>query len=150
VVAVSFTGRQWTGDALPGPRAMPVRISVGCARAVVALPKRLYVRSKRLMKAYRSIPCQSCGADDGTVCGAHSNWAIHGKGKSVKADDNRAASLCSRCHTELDQGTAMTEPQRQRMWWLAHVDTVNLLLFNGAWPDDVPLPDVSAFPEQWA
>jgi hypothetical protein len=105
------------------------------------IEKRAYVRSAALMKAYRLIPCQNCGTDDGTVCGAHSNWAVHGKGKSIKADDNRCASLCSTCHTELDQGSRLTEDERKAMWWAAHQDTVQELLERRLWPKGVPVPD---------
>ena len=113
------------------------------------VPKRAYVRSKSLMKAYRMIPCQNCGIADGTVCGAHSNWAVHGKGKSVKADDNRAASLCFTCHSQLDQGNGMAEPVKQRMWWRAHVLTVRLLVMECLWPADVPVPPVLEYPKEW-
>ena len=65
-------------------------------------PKHQYIRSPALMKAYREIPCQHCGIEDGTVCGAHSNRGADGKGRSIKADDNKCASLCYRCRAELD------------------------------------------------
>ena len=55
-------------------------------------PKHQYVRSKALLEAAREIPCQWCGADDGTVVAAHTNWGA-GKGRSNKADDNMIASL---------------------------------------------------------
>jgi ferredoxin len=71
-----------------------------------AIVKFTYVRSKSLMEMYRTIPCQNCGADDGTVCGAHSNLAEHGKGRGIKASDEYCASLCNRCHVWLDQGPA--------------------------------------------
>ena len=75
-------------------------------------PKHDYIRSKELMRNAREIPCQHCGADDGTVCGAHTNWG-GGKGKSVKADDNLIASLCFDCHAELDQGKTLDKEQRK-------------------------------------
>ena len=95
---------------------------------MISFPKRQYVRSKAMMEAYRKIPCQHCGADDGTVCGAHANWSQLGKGGHIKADDNRAASLCFECHMALDQGRLTTKEQRQQAWWSAHVATV-------WWPD---------------
>ncbi len=54
-----------------------------------------YVRSDKLMRAYGKIPCQHCGADDGTVVGAHSNWSCHGKGRGIKARDVYCASSIS-------------------------------------------------------
>ena len=45
-----------------------------------------------------------CGADDGSVVSAHSNWSEHGKGMSIKAHDVFVAHLCFACHGWLDQG----------------------------------------------
>ena len=102
-------------------------------------PKHQYVRSKALLEAARQIPCQWCGAEDGTVVAAHGNWG-HGKGRGIKADDNQIASLCFFCHTELDQGKWMTKMERMGMWRTAHERTVWLLNEMGLWPKDVPQP----------
>lgn len=144
--------KQYEGANPSAARAPAVRIPDQRAQAVVPVEKHDYVRSKPLMAAYRELRCQGwlCGRDDGTVCGAHSNWAIHGKGRSIKAGDDRCASLCHDCHTALDQGKALNERQKQRMWWLAHVSTVKELVRRGLWPKGVPVPDVEHFPEQWA
>lgn len=123
---------------------------VAVADEVVQVPKRAYVRSPALMKAYRMICCQNCGRDDGTVCGAHSNWAVHGKGRGIKADDNRCASLCFTCHTLIDQGGAMSEFGRRRLWWRAHQTSVQLLVSECLWPADVPVPPVLEFPKEWS
>jgi hypothetical protein len=103
-------------------------------------PKRQYVRSKKLMEAYRLIPCQHCGAEDHTVAGAHANWGEFGKGKSIKADDNRCASLCFRCHSELDAGKNWSREERKAIWTAAHTKTVALLCAMGLWPEGVPQP----------
>jgi hypothetical protein len=100
---------------------------------MTARPKFQYIRSPALMKAYRQIPCQNCGRDDGTVCGAHSNWAEHGKGRSIKASDDKCASLCSRCHSALDQGYAMSALEKREMWTKAHLKTVEELKKQGLW-----------------
>jgi hypothetical protein len=105
-------------------------------------PKHQYIRSPKLMEAYRKIPCQRCGRDDGTVCGAHSNQGQHGKGKSIKADDNQAASLCHRCHTEIDQGSKLSEAERVVEWSKAQAKTFRELLARGLWPVDVPFPEI--------
>lgn len=107
------------------------------------LQKTDYVRSKPLMLAYRRIPCQHCGVDDGTVCGAHSNLSIHGKGRGIKAHDNRAASLCHACHMAVDQGRSLSRSEREALWLDAHEKTVRELLRIGLWPMDVPVPDLS-------
>jgi len=110
-------------------------------------PKFRYIRSEPLMAAYRTIPCQNCGKDDGTVCGAHSNWAVHGHGRAIKASDEFCASLCSDCHVPiLDQGAHLLRFERQMMWWRAHVRSVVLLRARGAWPLSVNPPDVVQFP----
>lgn len=99
-----------------------------------------YVRSKPLREACRLIPCQHCGADDGTVVAAHSNWAEHGKGKSIKASDIFVASLCHICHHQLDQGFLWSAEERKAIWTAAHKKTVALLNERGLWPDGVPQP----------
>jgi hypothetical protein len=88
-----------------------------------AIVKFNYVRSKSLMEMYRTIPCQNCGLDDGTVCGAHSNLAEHGKGRGIKASDEFCASLCHKCHGWLDYGTA-SRAEKNIMFMGAHRRTV--------------------------
>lgn len=105
------------------------------------IAKFTYTRSKALLKACREIPCQNCGVADGTVCAAHSNQARHGKGRSIKASDQFVASLCHKCHVDLDQGAHMTRGQREAMWDNAHRNTVRLLVRLGLWPKDVPIPE---------
>lgn len=109
---------------------------------VVRVPKREYVRSKKLRETYRLIPCMwaGCGVEDGTVCCAHSNWQEHGKGGSIKADDSRGAALCSVHHAALDQGSAMSYEERKAGWLAAHGRSVRELLGRGLWPQDVPVP----------
>ena len=104
------------------------------------IPKFDYIRSPRLMQAYRKIPCQSCGVDDGTVCGAHSNQAEHGKGRGIKASDVYAASLCHACHMAVDQGRSMSRQERLTVWTYAREKTVRELVRQGLWPMDVPVP----------
>jgi hypothetical protein len=101
---------------------------------MTARPKHQYVRSDKLMQAYRKIPCQHCGIDDGSVCGAHANGAKYGKGRGIKASDDRCASLCHACHMALDQGRTMTRTEREAMWEAAHIKTVDALKVLGLWP----------------
>lgn len=103
-------------------------------------PKYNYVRSPALLKAAREIPCQACGRDDGTVVAAHSNWQ-GGKGRGIKADDNLIASLCFKCHAEIDQGAKLSKSDRQTIWKQAHNKTVALLQAKELWPKGVPVPD---------
>lgn len=101
---------------------------------MIARPKHQYFRSKKLMQAYRKIPCQNCYIEDGTVCGAHANWGF-GKGMSVKADDSKCASLCFSCHSMLDQGSKLSREQRQELWQMAHQKTVAKLKALNLWPE---------------
>jgi len=101
-------------------------------------PKHNYIRSITLLRNARKISCQHCGADDGTVVAAHTNFG-GGKGRSIKADDNLIASLCFDCHTELDQGKNLTKEERHAMWLKAHINTVHKLTRLGLWPKDVPI-----------
>lgn len=106
-------------------------------------PKHQYIRSKKLMEAYRKIECQHCGRDDGSVCGAHSNWGRDHKGMGIKADDSKCASLCSYCHIQmLDQGKHLDKEERETLWSNAHRKTVNALVKGGLWPADVKVPDM--------
>lgn len=105
-------------------------------------PKHAYVRSKDLLRNAREIPCQHCGADDGTVVAAHTNWQ-GGKGRGIKADDNLIASLCHKCHAEIDQGATLSKAERQQIWYDAHQKTVEKLTKLGLWPIDVPVPDLT-------
>ena len=85
-----------------------------------------------------NLDCTHCGS--GTmVQAAHTNWG-HGKGRSIKADDNQVAALCLKCHYEIDQGSKLTKEERQQMWQAAHEKTVQALVDSGEWPQDVPLP----------
>lgn len=106
---------------------------------VKSIPKFLYVRSPVLLKACRCICCQVCGADDGTVVAAHSNSALHGKGRSIKASDVYVAALCYECHREVDQGRQSGE-MRQLIWQSAHIKTVETLQRVGLWPKNIPIP----------
>ena len=98
------------------------------------LTKTNYLRSPSLMRLYRTLPCQHCGIDDGSVCGAHSNQSHHGKGRGIKAGDQYCASLCHACHLALDQGRSMSRAERVAMWDAAHAKTVAALQAQGKWP----------------
>lgn len=103
------------------------------------IQKTQYTRSSKLMAAYRKLPCQHCGIDDGTVVGAHSNQAKHGKGRGIKASDQYCASLCHVCHYEVDQGRSMSRKERETVWERAHEKTVRELVRLNLWPVDVPV-----------
>ena len=89
-------------------------------------PKTKYLRDKNRLEACRTLPCQHCGAEDGTVVAAHSNQSIHGKAKSLKASDEFVAALCFTCHANLDQGK-MSKDEKSQMWHNAHMKTIEML-----------------------
>ena len=103
------------------------------------MQKRQKIRSRALLNACRELDCQHCGADDGTIVAAHTNWG-GGKGMGQKADDNLVASLCFTCHGMIDQGSKLSREQRQEIWNDAHKKTVEKLVKIGLWPENIPIP----------
>lgn len=85
-------------------------------------------RSPKLLKLCQLIPCQNCGADDGTVCAAHRNES---KGMALKVSDAMVAALCHKCHFELDNGKNMTREERRDMWNRAYIKTIQLFIERG-------------------
>jgi hypothetical protein len=65
---------------------------------------------------------------DGTVCAAHSNQQRDGKGTGIKASDAMVASLCSKCHHELDNGKDLSKDERREIWELAHRLTIKYFI----------------------
>ena len=88
-------------------------------------------RNSNILKLARNSPCQMCGIEDETIVGAHSNQLRDGKGRGIKAHDYRVAYLCYKCHTAIDQGTAMSRQQREYEWENAHRKTIGWLFENG-------------------
>ena len=75
-----------------------------------------YFRSKKHLKNVASLPCQHCGLE-GQTQAAHSNMAVQGKGRGIKASDVFAAALCFACHHDLDAGHSLTKEQKQKMFF---------------------------------
>jgi len=88
-------------------------------------------RNAKLLKSIKDIPCQLCGAEDGTIVAAHSNQLRDGKGRGLKAHDYRIATLCFKCHEEIDQGSKLNKSQRIEMWEEAHRNTIGELFERG-------------------
>lgn len=124
------------------PSVDPARFRLPVPVVGVAAPvsKATYIRSKALREAYRLIPCQACGANDGTVVCAHANEGWAGKGMGIKASDENGASLCFACHSHLDQGSDMTRDERRAFWLAAHLKTIPALVAAGYWPKDIQVP----------
>jgi len=87
-------------------------------------------RNKRLLEVVRKLPCQNCGADDSTICAAHSNWSEDGKGMGIKSSDAAIAALCYNCHSALDQGSKLSKIERKELWTNAYKNTFKSLIEN--------------------
>jgi nitrite reductase/ring-hydroxylating ferredoxin subunit len=85
----------------------------------------LAYRNKKLLILLRELPCMNCGAEDGTICAAHRN---QGKGMGLKNPDSLVASLCHRCHYELDNGKSLTKQEKRYMWDQAYIKTMQYLI----------------------
>lgn len=98
----------------------------------------------------RAMSCKHCGrgGEDAGVTWAHSNQAIHGHGRGIKASDEFVAALCWVCHRELDQGKAWAQEEKVRVWSDAHLLTVEEAVSRALWPADVPLPSWFSPPER--
>ena len=92
-------------------------------------PKFHYVRDKNRLKAVAALPCQLCGKQ-GETQASHSNQAIHGKGRGIKASDIYTAALCKTCHYQIDQGKELTARERDTLWTRAYLRTEKLLNAN--------------------
>ena len=88
-------------------------------------------RNAKLLKEAAKLPCQHCGLDDGTTVAAHSNQLRDGKGRGLKANDYRIATLCFKCHAKLDQGNTWSKTERVQMFEDAHRSTIGELFERG-------------------
>jgi len=111
---------------------------------VISVPKFVYVRSRKLINAIKTLPCQCCGAAAPSDP-AHSNQSCHGKGRSIKASDVFVAAMCRTCHRLIDQGSYLSKDERVSIWTEAWRKTVRELLRLGLWPADIPVPDTRVF-----
>ncbi|MBX3610379.1 MAG: hypothetical protein KF871_10845 [Hydrogenophaga sp.] len=111
---------------------------------MTVISKFAYVRSRELLDAIKTLPCQCCGAA-GPSDPAHSNQSVHGKGKSIKASDVFVAALCRTCHRLIDQGSRLSREERVAIWTAAWRSTVRELLRRGIWPTQIPVPDTRVF-----
>lgn len=101
---------------------------------MIARPKQQYFRSKKHLQNVASLPCQVCYVE-GRTQASHSNQAIHGKGRGLRASDEFTAAICVEHHYEIDQGSNLTKQQRVDMWNEAYQKTVNRLKEQNLWPD---------------
>ena len=103
---------------------------------MISIPKFSYFRSKTHLKNVANLPCQICYVE-GRTQASHSNQAVHGKGRSIRASDEFTAAICVEHHYEIDQGSSLTKQQRIDMWNEAYQKTVNQLKKQNLWPKEL-------------
>ena len=101
---------------------------VRCDGAAVAQPIPVQHRNPHLLAMARDKSCQLqifgvCNGNPRTTVAAHSNFGIHGKAKSRKADDCYVVNACSACHAWLDQGPA-PKAQKEAAFMAGHLRQV--------------------------
>ena len=92
----------------------------------IGFPKFTYLRSKTLLRKVAALPCQICHAGAPSQA-SHSNQAIHGKGRGIKASDEFTAALCPSCHYEIDQGKKLSREEKLAWWEQAYENTQKAL-----------------------
>jgi hypothetical protein len=87
-------------------------------------------RSETYLAEVRLLPCSNCGARAPSQA-AHSNQAMWGKGKGMKAHDVCSFPLCSECHTKHDQTRSIGDDWRaQENIWIIKTLLQNLIKGN--------------------
>jgi hypothetical protein len=76
--------------------------------------------------AVAALDCMLCGKGGPSQC-SHSNQAIHGHARSIKASDEFVAALCPTCHSMIDSSYRLSGEERQELWNLAHERTCKAL-----------------------
>lgn len=83
-------------------------------------------RDPKRLEKIRSLPCCECGQSPRSQA-AHSNFGIHGKAKSMKADDCYTIPLCHKCHGQFDKFDMGMNHDESLEWFnkkLAFIDGV--------------------------
>lgn len=79
-------------------------------------------RNPKRLAAIRKLPCIRCGNPNSQA--AHSNSSRDGKGRGIKADDNKTVCLCHSCHSRFDTFQLGNRAESEAMFdrWLVRVD----------------------------
>ena len=80
------------------------------------------MRSPKRLAEIRKLPCVRCGNPNSQA--AHSNSAKHGKGRGIKADDNKTVCLCHSCHFQFDTFQLGNRAESEAMFekWLVKTE----------------------------
>lgn len=84
------------------------------------------MRDNKRLAAIRALPCCECGASPSQA--AHSNFAIHGKGRGIKADDAYTIPLCHSCHGRFDQYRMGMTRAESLAWFEEKLKRINEVL----------------------
>ena len=80
------------------------------------------MRDARRLAAIRKLPCIRCGNPHSQA--AHSNSSRDGKGRGIKADDNKTVCLCFKCHAAFDRFELGNRAESEAMFekWLVKTE----------------------------
>ncbi|MCH7381388.1 hypothetical protein [Acinetobacter higginsii] len=84
------------------------------------------MRDAKRLKDIRKLPCIRCGLPAPSQA-AHSNFSVHGKSRSRKADDCYTIPMCHSCHRWFDGYFEMTREQSKE-WFAQALDKTNQML----------------------
>ena len=80
------------------------------------------MRSPKRLTEIRKLPCVRCGNPNSQA--AHSNSSRDGKGRGIKADDNKTVCLCHSCHFKFDTFQLGNRAESEAMFdqWLVKTE----------------------------
>ena len=81
-------------------------------------------RDSKRLEQVRSLPCCVCGMGPRSQA-AHSNFRIHGKGRSIKADDKYTIPLCDADHKRFDQMLMGMDRDQSLKWFNERLVSTN-------------------------
>lgn len=91
-------------------------------------------RNQKILDAAEGEQCTMnspwCIGDPNSVCAAHSNMQLHGKGRGIKAHDLFVAFCCIGCHRYYDESDA-PRAEKEDLFFRANARTLIRLIEKG-------------------
>ena len=112
---------------VPTARPIAKATTATASERVLVRPKDTPRYCEAWRRAVAELPCVQCGSVGATQA-SHRN---EGKGMGMKTDDALTAALCVKCHSEIDQGGALTREERRQRMDRAILRTLVLLFRDG-------------------